>query len=81
MSTDLFGDGSVVLVPLAEHGALGLFLTVADGRRFFFSGDTLGRATPADEAGSRSGFACRPPPASTRDGSNEGFAGDDRTLV
>ncbi len=56
MSTDLFGDGSVVLVPLAEHGALGLFLTVADGRRFFFSGDTLGRVTPADEAGGRSGL-------------------------
>src|SRR5690606_23567224 len=40
-SHDMFGDGSVVLVPLDGHtpGSLGLFLTLEDGRRFFFSGD------------------------------------------
>jgi len=42
-SLDLFGDGQVVLVPLDGHGAVGLFLTFADGRRFFFRGDRLGR--------------------------------------
>jgi hypothetical protein len=40
-SLDLFGDGQVVLVPLDGHGAVGLFLTLADGRRFFFRGDRL----------------------------------------
>ncbi|WP_391639050.1 MBL fold metallo-hydrolase [Stutzerimonas degradans] len=38
-SLDLFGDGALVLVPLEGHGALGVFLTLADGRRFFFRGD------------------------------------------
>ncbi len=42
-SLDLFGDGQVVLVPLDRHGAVGLFLTLADGRRFFFRGDRLER--------------------------------------
>jgi len=42
-SLDLFGDGQVVLVPLDGHGAVGLFLTLADGRRFFFRGDRLER--------------------------------------
>ncbi|MCW3149174.1 Zn-dependent hydrolase [Stutzerimonas stutzeri] len=41
-SLDLFGDGQLVLVPLRGHGALGLFLALADGRRFFFRGDTHG---------------------------------------
>lgn len=40
-SLDLYGDGQLVLVPLAGHGAVGLFLTLADGRRFFFRGDRL----------------------------------------
>ncbi len=47
-SLDLFGDGQVVLVPLDGHGAVGLFLTLADGRRFFFRGDRLER--DADDA-------------------------------
>lgn len=40
-SLDLFGDERLVLVKLAGHGALGLFLTLDDGRRFFFRGDAL----------------------------------------
>ena len=41
-SHDMFGDGSLVLVPLDGHtpGSVGLFLTLDDGRRFFFTGDT-----------------------------------------
>lgn len=41
-SLDLFGDGSLVLVPMRGHtpGSVGLFITLEDGRRFFFSGDT-----------------------------------------
>jgi glyoxylase-like metal-dependent hydrolase (beta-lactamase superfamily II) len=44
-SHDLFGDGSLVLVPLTGHtpGSVGLFLTLADGRRFFFTGDASWR--------------------------------------
>lgn len=45
-SLDLFGDGSLIVVPLAEHGALGLFVALADGRRYFFKGDTLGQPDP-----------------------------------
>lgn len=41
-SFDFYGDGSIVLVPLAGHTAtsLGVFLNLRDGRRFLFSGDT-----------------------------------------
>ena len=44
-SLDLFGDGSLVLVPMPGHtpGSVGLFVTLDDGRRFFFSGDTSWR--------------------------------------
>ena len=44
-SHDLFGDGSLVLVPMQGHtpGSVGLFLTLDDGRRFFFTGDTSWR--------------------------------------
>jgi len=44
-SLDLFGDGSLVLVPMRGHtpGSVGLFITLEDGRRFFFSGDTTWR--------------------------------------
>ncbi|WP_044875040.1 MBL fold metallo-hydrolase [Pseudomonas sp. LFM046] len=44
-SLDLFGDRSLVLVPLEGHtpGSVGLFLTLDDGRRFFFTGDTSWR--------------------------------------
>lgn len=38
-SLDLFGDQQVMLVKLPGHGALGLFLTLNDGRRFFLRGD------------------------------------------
>lgn len=38
-SLDLFGDERLVLVKLPGHGALGLFLTLDDGRRLFFRGD------------------------------------------
>lgn len=41
-SADLFGDGRVVLVAL-DKAVLGLFLSFADGRRFFFRGDALGQ--------------------------------------
>lgn len=40
-SQDVFADGSVVLVPLSGHtaGQVGLFLTLASGKRYFFTGD------------------------------------------
>lgn len=40
-SQDLFGDGTVVLVPLPGHtpGSLGMFVNLKSGRRFFFPGD------------------------------------------
>ncbi len=38
-SLDLFGDERVVLVKLPGHGSLGLFLTLDNGRRFYFGGD------------------------------------------
>jgi glyoxylase-like metal-dependent hydrolase (beta-lactamase superfamily II) len=46
-SLDLFGDERLVLVKLPGHGALGLFLTLDDGRRFFLRGDaTLAETDP-----------------------------------
>ena len=44
-SLDLFGDRSLVLVPLDGHtpGSTGLFLPLEDGRRFFFTGDASWR--------------------------------------
>jgi glyoxylase-like metal-dependent hydrolase (beta-lactamase superfamily II) len=38
---DLFGDGSVVVVPLGGHtaGSVGVFITAADGRRILHIGD------------------------------------------
>jgi N-acyl homoserine lactone hydrolase len=43
VSHDVFGDGSVVAVPLSGHtpGAAGIFLASAGGRRLFFVGDTV----------------------------------------
>jgi glyoxylase-like metal-dependent hydrolase (beta-lactamase superfamily II) len=40
-SLDLFGDGSIVLVPLPGHtdGSTGIFVNLRSGRRFFFTGD------------------------------------------
>ncbi|QGZ31972.1 Zn-dependent hydrolase [Stutzerimonas stutzeri] len=46
-SLDLFGDERLVLVKLPGHGALGLFLTLDDGRRFFFQGDAAGAPSNA----------------------------------
>ncbi len=45
-SIDVFGDGSVVLVPLFGHtpGSIGMFVTVDSGKRFFFCGDAVWRA-------------------------------------
>lgn len=42
-SDDLFGDGRVVVVPMAGHtpGSVGVFVTVSSGRRFFFVGDVV----------------------------------------
>lgn len=44
-SHDMFGDGSLVMVPLDGHtpGSVGLFITLEDGRRFFFTGDASWR--------------------------------------
>jgi len=41
-SLDFFGDGSVIFVPMGGHtkGSAGMFVNFADGRRFFFTGDT-----------------------------------------
>lgn len=50
-SLDMFDDGQVVLVPLNTHGAVGLFLNLADGRRFFFRGDRLGEEDGASAEG------------------------------
>nr|WP_255839086.1 MBL fold metallo-hydrolase [Pseudomonas benzenivorans] len=51
-SHDLFGDGSLVLVPLKGHtpGSVGLFVTLEDGRRFFFPGDIGGLPESAEES-------------------------------
>ena len=40
-SLDVFHDGSVVLVPLPGHtlGAVGMFVNLRSGKRFFFTGD------------------------------------------
>lgn len=45
-SLDLFGDGTVVAVPLFGHtpGSIGLFVTVDSGKRYLFCGDTVWRA-------------------------------------
>lgn len=40
-SLDLYGDGSIVLVPLPGHtpGSIGMFVNLRSGKRFFFIGD------------------------------------------
>ena len=40
---DLFGDGSVVVVPMPGHtpGSVGVFVTLSDGRRVFHVGDAV----------------------------------------
>lgn len=55
-SLDLFGDGSVVLVPLGGHtvGQVGMFLSLPSGARYFFTGDVTwtleGVLWPADRS-------------------------------
>ena len=55
-SLDLFGDGSVVLVPLGGHtaGQVGMFLSLPSGQRYFFTGDVTwtkeGVDWPADRS-------------------------------
>ncbi|HTD04052.1 MBL fold metallo-hydrolase [Undibacterium sp.] len=43
LSLDIFGDGSAVLLPLPGHtpGSVGLLLTLASGKQYFFIGDTV----------------------------------------
>ncbi len=40
-SNDFFGDGSVILVPMAGHteGSVGMFVDLGTDQRFFFTGD------------------------------------------
>lgn len=42
-STDLYHDGSVVVVPLRGHtpGSVGIFVNLSPGRRFFYVGDSV----------------------------------------
>ncbi|HEX7943292.1 MAG TPA: hypothetical protein VF495_01430, partial [Phenylobacterium sp.] len=51
-SLDLFGDGTVVLVPQFGHtpGSVGLFLTTSSGRRYFFCGDAVWSAAALKDA-------------------------------
>ena len=41
-STDVFGDGSLVIVPMPGHtiGSVGVFANLQSGKRYFFTGDT-----------------------------------------
>jgi glyoxylase-like metal-dependent hydrolase (beta-lactamase superfamily II) len=50
-SLDLFGDGSVVVVPLPGHspGSIGLFVKVGSGRRFLLAGDAVWNAAAVSE--------------------------------
>ena len=45
-SLDMFGDGSVVFVPMFGHtpGSVGMLVTVTTGKRYFFVGDTVWNA-------------------------------------
>ncbi|MGH1344885.1 MAG: MBL fold metallo-hydrolase [Nannocystales bacterium] len=44
---DLFGDGSLVVVPMPGHtpGSVGVFVTLPDGRRVFHVGDAINSRT------------------------------------
>lgn len=48
---DLFGDGSVVVVPLPGHtpGSVGVFVTLADGRRVFHVGDAVNNRSQVEK--------------------------------
>ncbi|MFT5136145.1 MAG: N-acyl homoserine lactone hydrolase [Arenicella sp.] len=54
-SLDIFDDGSAVLVDLSghTHGQLGLFLTIGNGKRYFFIGDTAWTVKGVNENKSR----------------------------
>jgi glyoxylase-like metal-dependent hydrolase (beta-lactamase superfamily II) len=58
-SLDLFGDGSVVLVPQYGHtpGSVGLFVTTSSGRRYFFCGDAVWSAAALKNARPKSWLA------------------------
>lgn len=58
-SRDLFGDGSVVLVPLSGHtpGSLGARVRLADGRELFLVGDTVWVREGYEQRESRSWLA------------------------
>ena len=58
-SLDLFGDQSIVLVPLAGHtsGQLGMFVTLRSGERYFFIGDVSWSASAVRMARERIPFA------------------------
>lgn len=53
-SHDVYGDGSVVIVPLPGHtpGSVGIFVNLPSGKRYLFAGDTVwareGVALPAE---------------------------------
>ncbi|MEO6624647.1 MAG: MBL fold metallo-hydrolase [Burkholderiaceae bacterium] len=51
-SLDMFGDGSVVFVPMFGHtpGSVGMFVTVTSGKRYFFIGDTVWNASALAES-------------------------------
>ena len=48
---DLFGDGSVVVVPMPGHtpGSVGVFVTLTDGRRVFHVGDAVNDRKQVEE--------------------------------
>jgi glyoxylase-like metal-dependent hydrolase (beta-lactamase superfamily II) len=60
-SLDLYADGSLVAVPLQGHtpGSIGLFVTLADGRRFFFTGDTSWRLQGFSQPAAKNWLASR----------------------
>jgi len=53
---DLFGDGSVVVVPLPGHtpGSVGVFVRLADGRRVFHVGDAVNNRRQIEKLRGRS---------------------------
>ena len=58
-SLDVFGDKSVVVVPMPGHtpGSVGLFVTVSSGRRFLLVGDALWNAGELREGQGKSSAA------------------------
>ena len=55
---DLFGDGSVVIVPLPGHspGSLGVFLQLPNGQRLFYVGDAVNASVEVTQGLSKRGF-------------------------